>query len=91
MGGAVLRVSKMQEKWRAKIILALESQKSKTLGQKAEKYALFLLPFITILREGLEAVIFVGGVGLSYPGSAFPLPVILGLVCGSLVGLFIYK
>lgn len=26
------------------------------------KWALFLLPFITVLREGLEAVVFVGGV-----------------------------
>lgn len=26
------------------------------------KWALFLLPFITVIREGLEAVVFVGGV-----------------------------
>lgn len=28
------------------------------------KWALFLLPFITVLREGLEAIIFVAGVSL---------------------------
>lgn len=28
------------------------------------KWALFLLPFITVLREGLEAVVFVGGVSI---------------------------
>ena len=91
MGAAILRVSKMQEKWRAKITLALASDKSKTMGDKAEKYALFLLPFITILREGLEAVIFVGGVGLSFPGEAFPLPVVCGMLAGGAVGWFIYK
>ena len=30
------------------------------------KWALFLLPFITVLREGLEAVIFVAGVSPPY-------------------------
>ena len=29
------------------------------------KWTLFLLPLITVLREGLEAVVFVGGVGLA--------------------------
>lgn len=29
---------------------------------RSGKWALFLLPFITVLREGLEAVVFVGGV-----------------------------
>jgi high-affinity iron transporter len=29
---------------------------------KSGKWALFLLPFVTVLREGLEAVVFVGGV-----------------------------
>jgi len=37
------------------------------------KWALFLLPFITVLREGLEAVIFVAGVSLSFSSSSFPL------------------
>src|SRR5438046_2805056 len=90
MGAAVLRVSKMQEKWQAKITAALESQNS-TAGQRAEKYSLFILPFITILREGLEAVIFVGGVGLSFPASAFPLPVVAGLIGGILIGFLLYK
>lgn len=52
---------------------------------------MFVLPFITVLREGLEAVVFVGGVGLSTPAKAFPIPVILGLLAGFLVGYFLYK
>lgn len=52
---------------------------------------MFVLPFVTVLREGLEAVVFVGGVGLSTPAKAFPIPVILGLLAGFLVGLLIYK
>lgn len=52
---------------------------------------MFVLPFITVLREGLEAVIFIGGVSLSSPASAFPLPVITGLLAGALVGYIIYR
>jgi len=92
MGAAILRVSKMQAKWQKRIVKALEApRKQTTWTQMLEKYALFILPFITILREGLEAIIFVGGVGLGYPPTAFPLPVIIGLICGALVGVLIYK
>ncbi|KAK6540195.1 high-affinity iron permease [Orbilia ellipsospora] len=92
MGAAILRVSKLQAKWQKKITLALQAKRSETtFGQKLEKYSLFILPFITILREGLEAVIFVGGVGLSYPASAFPVPVITGILAGAAIGFILYK
>ena len=57
----------------------------------AEKYALFFLPFITILREGLEAIVFIGGVSLGLPASAIPLATFTGLLAGCLVGFLIYK
>lgn len=63
MGAALLRVSKLQDKWRAKIAKALEEKDSSPLPLKgrfkrwAEKYAMFLLPFVTVLREGIEAIL----------------------------------
>jgi high-affinity iron transporter len=97
MGAALLRVSKLQDKWRVKLAKALE-EKTVTSGPAkgrfkrwCEKYAMFLLPFITVLREGLEAVIFIGGVGLGLPATAFPLAVICGLGAGALIGFLIYK
>jgi high-affinity iron transporter len=42
------------------------------------------------LREGLEAVVFVGGVGLSSPATSFPIPVITGLLAGAAVGWLLY-
>lgn len=57
----------------------------------SKKYALALLPFITTLREGLEAVVFMGGVSLGTPASAFPLAVFTGIGCGSLIGYAIYR
>jgi high-affinity iron transporter len=98
MGAAILRVSKMQEKWRVKIAKAMESKDHASVGKFrfrlkrwGEKYAMFLLPFITVLREGLEAVVFIGGVSLGVPASAIPVATISGLLAGCLVGYLIYK
>lgn len=94
MGLAMLRINKMKEKWRVKLAQALvkepEGKGRFGLGHLTKKYAMFILPFITTLREGLEAVVFVGGVGLSSPASSFPLPVIVGLMAGILVGVALY-
>lgn len=99
MGLALLRVNKMREKWKVKIAQALtEKRKDKKgykLGQRfgdwSQRNAMFILPFITTMREGVEAVVFVGGVSLSLPATAFPLPVVCGIIAASLVGYFIYR
>ncbi|CAG8977193.1 hypothetical protein HYALB_00006730 [Hymenoscyphus albidus] len=97
IGWALLRVSKMQDKWRVKLAKALEEKPVTTDGRKGafkrwcEKYAMFMLPFITVLREGLEAVIFIAGVSFSSPASAVPCPVVVGLIAGFAVGYLLYK
>ncbi|KAF2715782.1 plasma membrane iron permease [Pleomassaria siparia CBS 279.74] len=96
MGAALLRVSKLQDKWRVKITKLLEDKDSKLpirgrFKTWGEKYAMFLLPFVTVLREGIEAVLFIAGVGLGLPATSFPLAVICGLGVGALVGVLIYK
>ena len=98
MGAALLRVSKLQDKWRVKLAQALEAKEATSTGSAttrfkrwAEKYAMFMLPFITVLREGLEAVVFIGGVSLGLPATSFPLAVICGLAAGGLVGYLIYR
>src|SRR5271170_2627532 len=91
MGLAMLRISTLQKKWKIKISQVMEERQAKGFAGKSRKYAMFILPFITVLREGLEAVIFVGGVSLSEPASSFPLAVVVGLFCGIAVGYFIYR
>ena len=98
VGAAMLRISKLQDKWQVKLKKALETKEGSHTGGRrkrfklwCEKYAMFLLPFITVLREGLEAVVFIGGVGLSLPATSFPLAVVSGLAAGALIGFFIYK
>lgn len=101
MGVAMLRINKMREKWRVKIAQALVDSDKAAKSQRwyhklnpvvwSKKYAIAVLPFITTLREGLEAVVFVGGVSLGTEATAFPLAVICGLLAGSLCGFLIYK
>ncbi|KAK9464752.1 iron permease FTR1/Fip1/EfeU [Lipomyces arxii] len=97
MGLALLRINKMKDKWRVKIAKAMEKSEGKLtfgkgwFGRFTRKYAMAILPFITVLREGIEAIVFTGGVSLSSPARAFPLPVICGILCGVLIGYFIYK
>ncbi|KAL2837194.1 iron permease FTR1/Fip1/EfeU [Aspergillus pseudoustus] len=96
MGMAMLRINKTKEQWRVKIAKAMvekskNKKKSKLLGDWARRYAMFLLPFVTTMREGLETVVFVGGVSLGYPATAFPLPVFTGIVTGLTCGYLIYR
>jgi high-affinity iron transporter len=97
MGAALLRVSKLQVKWRVKLAKALEAKDARTGNLRSrfrnwcEKYAMFILPFITIMREGLEAVVFIGGVSLGLKASSIPLAVVCGIFAGSLIGYFVYR
>jgi len=96
MGLALLRINKTQEKWRVKVAQALvEHNKKHTIGSYlsswSKRYVMFILPFITTLREGVEAVVFVGGVSLGLPATAFPIPVITGIIAGLTVGLILYR
>lgn len=95
MGAALLRISKMRDKWRIKIATALEANNdassSKGLQVWAEKYAMFLLPFVTVLREGLEGVVFIIGAGLGLPATSFPLAVVCGFSAGGFLGYLLYR
>jgi high-affinity iron transporter len=96
VGVALLRIGKMQEKWRVKLAAAMEAPIGK-LGKRGaikrffEKYTMFALPFITVLREGIEAIVFVAGVSFSAPATSVPLAVICGLLAGSLIGYLLYR
>lgn len=77
MATAFLKMDRSRIKWRLKLAAAFDQSQAKMLALekmsehernlakqegRSGKWALFLLPFITLLREGLEAVVFVGGV-----------------------------
>ncbi|PWN31799.1 iron permease FTR1 [Meira miltonrushii] len=60
-------------------------------GEARGATAIFVIPLITTLREGLEGVVFIGGVSLGLPATSIPLPAILGLFCGLLCGFIVFK
>lgn len=100
MGIGLVRLNKMQEKWRYKIAKSIVDSDPRTVKEKGikarigrftTKYAMLILPLITTLREGVELIVFIGGVSVGQPATAFPLAVIVGLICGIAVGLVIYK
>ncbi|KAI0371323.1 Ftr1 protein [Pilatotrama ljubarskyi] len=89
MGVSMLKMDRAKAKWRVKLSRAF-SGKAVDKGAKTGKYVLFILPLITVLREGMEAVVFVGGVSLGQPATAIPIAAIVGLVCGLICGYLIY-
>lgn len=95
MGATMLRVNKMKEKWRVKIAKSIiethKGQGSWGLRHLSRKYAIAVLPFVTTLREGLEAVVFLGGIGANQPASSFPLPTITAILLGAFIGWLMYR
>ncbi|KAL9939967.1 hypothetical protein V8E36_000672 [Tilletia maclaganii] len=61
------------------------------VGSNKAAWAVFLIPFVTTLREGLEGVVFIGGVSLGLPATSIPLPAIVGLFCGFLCGYLVFR
>ncbi|KAG0241357.1 high-affinity iron permease [Mortierella sp. GBAus27b] len=92
MALAMLKSQDMQEKWRGKLSQTMDNMDQKeSIGKRSRKYALLILPMVTVLREGLEAMIFVGGVTFSTEAKSIPLAAICGLLAGALLGFIIYK
>lgn len=100
MGLSLLRINNLTKKWKFKLSGLLKSRELRTTSASSisnkiarfnEKYSLLLLPFITTLREGLEAVVFIGGIGASAPLSSMPLAIFLGAFVGSMIGVTLYK
>ena len=102
VGAALLRIGKMREKWRGKLAGIMDRRDGATEGaghggrfagvkRWMQRYAMFALPFVTVLREGIEAVVFIAGVTFSAPASAVPLAVVVGIAAGAVVGYGLYK
>jgi len=89
VGITMLKIDKAKAKWRVKLEQAFEG-KAVDGRTKAGKWTLVVLPLITILREGIEAVVLVGGVSLGEPATSIPIAATAGLICGVVVGYMIY-
>lgn len=98
MGLAFLRLPMAQTKWRLKLISAVEghagvssdSRRRKVRARAARGFILFGLPFITVLREGLEGVVFLGGVGITDSPRAIITGALTGFIIGGLVAWYLF-
>jgi len=86
LGVSMIKMAKKMDKYRRKMEL-----KIKDVMEGRERHGLIWLPLTSILREGIESIIFLFGVGASYEASAIPIPGILGMVVGALVSWGLYK
>ena len=108
MGIKILRVSKMQDKWKNKLstlinqsnyignIMRQPSDNSELSGRFLiflKKYAMFILPFVTTLREGMEAIVFIGGIGINENTSIWAIfnSLVTALSLGLLIGGLLYR
>ncbi|KII91246.1 hypothetical protein PLICRDRAFT_105468 [Plicaturopsis crispa FD-325 SS-3] len=89
MGITMLKMDRAKARWRVKLERAFGGEHVDGRTQSG-RWVLFVLPLITVLREGMEAVIFVGGVALGEPATSIPIAAIVGLVCGLICGFLIY-
>ncbi|KAI6021057.1 iron permease FTR1 [Pisolithus marmoratus] len=77
MGVTMLKMDRAKATWRAKLTQAFSGE-SVDRRTKSGKWVLFILPMVTVLREGMEGVIFVSGA-------------ITGIICGLVCGILIYQ
>lgn len=93
MAFSMIRVDTWRAKWEKKLakVTAETLNKQGEVQSTRSKYALFFLPLSIVLREGCEAVIFLGGVGLQGSGTAVPIPAVIGAMCGILAGYLLYR
>jgi high-affinity iron transporter len=86
---SMLKISKFQAMWEAK--LSANLVKAEAEGSSLRRSTVFWIPFISVLREGLETVIFLAGVGAGYPAKSIPIPGIVGLLTGLAVGYALFR
>ncbi|KAL3688997.1 hypothetical protein R1sor_015306 [Riccia sorocarpa] len=95
MAFSMIRIDTWKTKWEKKLTKvttdSVEKHASGELQSTRSKYTLFLIPFTVVVREGVEAVIFLGGIGLEGSGTAYPLAAVTGAICGISIGYLLYK
>ncbi|KAI6045260.1 iron permease FTR1 [Pisolithus marmoratus] len=90
MGVTMLKMDRAKATWHAKLTQAFSGE-SVDRRTKSGKWVLFVLPMVTVLREGMEGVIFVSGVAIGQPASSIPIAAITGIICGLVCGILIYQ
>lgn len=89
MSLGIIRATHWKKKWERKLQNTTESylEKSNTGG----KWTLAFLPFTVVCRESLESFVFIAGIGFDRSASSFPIPIVLGIISGFVIGWIIFR
>ncbi|KAI9193094.1 iron permease FTR1/Fip1/EfeU [Polychytrium aggregatum] len=91
MSLTMLASESKRDHWKDKLEKSLNTNEKRPTVRGKGKYALMLLPFVSVVREGVEGVLIVGGVSLTDDVRAIPLATICGILLGCLIGYIMYK
>eukprot|EP00904_Undaria_pinnatifida_P006939 jgi/Undpi1/3375/HiC_scaffold_15.g06748.m1 len=89
LSASMLKIAHMREKWERKLQAGMKKAEEK--GSDLRYSYMFWLPFMAVFREGIETVIFLAGTSSNYEAKAIPIPGLLGIIVGLLVGWFIFR
>lgn len=87
---SLIRMSNAERKWEEKLEKMAETEVT-DMRSKAKKFGLAILTFTVVVREGLESVVFLGGLGSEEALSGIPIAAVVGIITGLLVGYIMYK
>ncbi|KAJ3330571.1 high-affinity iron permease [Blyttiomyces sp. JEL0837] len=76
---------------KSELVVEEDTKDVEYVPKKTAGYTMFIVPFITVLREGLESMVFLGGIGISSDPGTIPLAAVCGFACGALVGIIMYR
>eukprot|EP00904_Undaria_pinnatifida_P006938 jgi/Undpi1/3374/HiC_scaffold_15.g06747.m1 len=89
LSASMLKIAHMREKWERKLQEGIKKAEEK--GSDLRYSYMFWLPFMAVFREGIETVIFLAGTSSNYEAKAIPIPGLIGVIVGLLVGWFIFR
>lgn len=96
LGFAMMRFGNLEQKYMRKLDSAARTAVAKSQADthdtatKAHAWSVFILAGSAVLREGIESIIFLAGVGSNTSFKAIPLACVAGLIVGLAVGFAIY-
>ena len=83
------RVLAWYMKWEGRLLGAIGA--SDALSNRSSRWSIYFLVVSSILREGLESVLFIAGIGASQEAESIPIPALLGLIVAIAVGVLMFR
>ncbi|KAJ3240664.1 high-affinity iron permease [Chytriomyces hyalinus] len=68
-----------------------EKEEEKAEVQKKWSQVFFWVPLVTILREGIEGMIFLGGISITEDPGNIPIAAVVGVAAGCLIGWLVFR